>query len=125
MKKLTIQQVLHLHQKMAKATGGEDGVRSLELLESAICNAFATFDGNDLHENIEDKASSICFSVINNHPFIDGNKRMGIYIMLVILELNEIKISYTQNELIILGLTAAKGELKQQDIYIWIENHKT
>ena len=125
MKGITVEQILRLHKKMADVTGGAEGIRNIDLLESALNNAYATFDGDELYPDVEDKAASTCFSIISNHPFIDGNKRMGIYVMLILLELNEIKIVFNQNELVSLGLGIAEGRLKQPDIRNWIQEHRT
>ena len=74
MKRISIDQVIALHQKMIDATGGVNGIRDKNLLESALNNAFATFDGIELYRSIEEKCANICFSIVKNHPFIDGNK---------------------------------------------------
>jgi death-on-curing protein len=115
---------LKLHKKMINATGGLGGIRDIELLKSAVENSKSTFGGVDLYPTVEDKCASICYSIINNHAFIDGNKRLGLYVMLVLLEYNGIQLNYCQNELINLGFDIAKGLLKQQDIVLWIDNHK-
>ena len=112
-----------MHEKLIKATGGSNGLRDERLLESALENSKATFDGLDLYPTIEDKCTTICFSLVNNHPFVDGNKRIGVYVMLVLLEYNGIKLNFTQKELVDLGLGIATGELKQNDILNWIKNH--
>ena len=106
------------------ASDGSDGLRDIGLLESAIENSKATFAGEDLYNSIEAKCSNICYSIISNHAFIDGNKSIGIYVMLMLLEYNGIKLNFTQKELIDLGLDTAKGELKQENILDWIKNHK-
>ncbi len=124
MKRISLNQVLQLHKKMIEATGGDLGVRDIGLLESALSNSFSTFDDIELYPSIEEKCSSVCFSIINNHPFVDGNKRMGIFIMLVLLEYNEISLKYTQRELINIGLGTAKGEYKQDYILQWIIERK-
>jgi death on curing protein len=124
MKYISIDYILKLHKKLILATGGSDGVRDIELLKSAVENSKSTFGGEELYPSIEDKCVNICYSIINNHAFIDGNKRIGIYVMLVLLEYNGIELSYSQSELINLGLGIAKGELKQEDIHEWINNHK-
>ncbi|APC39249.1 type II toxin-antitoxin system death-on-curing family toxin [Clostridium estertheticum] len=124
MKYISVEYILKLHEKLISTTGGSDGVRDIELLKSSIENSKVTFDGEDLYKSIEEKCSNICYCIINNHTFIDGNKRSGIYVMLLLLEYNEIKLSFTQNELIDLGLGIAKGELKQKNIYEWIKSHK-
>jgi len=124
MKHVSIIQVLQLHSKMIQATGGVDGVRDQTLLESALYNALSTFDGKELYSTIEDKCANICFSIIKNHPFIDGNKRMGLFIMLIILEYNNVILRYDQSELVNLGLGIADGSLEQGYIINWIKEHK-
>ncbi|MGH4049817.1 MAG: type II toxin-antitoxin system death-on-curing family toxin [Clostridium sp.] len=93
-------------------------------MKSSIENSKVTFGGEDLYKTIEEKCSNICYCIINNHTFIDGNKRAGIYVMLILLEYNQIKLSFTQKELIDLGLGVAKGEVKQENITQWIKSHK-
>ena len=124
MRGITVDQILRLHKKMTNMTGGAEGVRDIELLESAINNAYATFGGTDLYPSVEEKIASTCFSIISNHPFVDGNKRMGVYVMLILLELNGIKLEFSQSELISLGLSIADGKLKSSDIRNWIEQHR-
>lgn len=82
MKRITITQVLQLHNKMIRETGGYYGIRDPALLESALYNALTTFDGNELYPSIEEKCANVYFCIIKNHPFVDGNKRMRLFIML-------------------------------------------
>jgi len=124
MKYISVQYILKMHEKLIITTGGCDGIRDIELLKSSIENSKVTFGGEDLYKTIEEKCSNICYCIISNHTFIDGNKRAGIYVMLILLEYNEIKLSFTQKELVDLGLGIAKGELKQENITQWIKNHK-
>jgi len=124
MKYISYDYILKLHEKLILATGGSNGIRDIGLLKSAIENSKATFAGEDLYESMEEKCSNICYSIINNHAFIDGNKRIGLYVMLILLEYNGIKLYYTQTELINLGLGVAKGELEQKNILEWIKSHK-
>ena len=124
MKRISIEKILQLHEKMIEATGGDSGIRDIGLLDSALSNAYATFDGVDLFKTVEQKCASICFGIINNHPFLDGNKRMGIFVMLVLLEYNNILLNYSQDKLINLGLGIAQGKYKQEEILQWIESHK-
>jgi len=124
MKYITIDYILKLHKKMIDATGGLNGIRNIELLKSAVENSKATFGGADLYPMAEDKCASVCYSIVSNHAFIDGNKRIGLYVMIVLLEYNGIRIIFSQEELIDLGFDIAKGKLKQQDIVKWINNHK-
>jgi len=124
MKHVSIAQVLQLHSKIIQATGGEDGVRDVDLLESALYNALSTFDGNELYPSIEEKCANICFCIVKNHPFIDGNKRMGLFIMLILLEYNNVFLKYDKNELVNLGLGIADGSYNQGYINKWIEQHR-
>ena len=118
------EKVLLLHQLMAEATGGDVGVRDEALLESAIENIFATFDGIELYPSKEEKAAQLGFSLISNNAFVDGNKRIGMYLMLSFLELNGIKIDATNEEVAKLGLDVASGLADSKDILKWIKAHK-
>ena len=118
------EKVLLLHQLMAEATGGDVGVRDEALLESAIENIFATFDGVELYPSKEEKAAQLGFSLISNHAFVDGNKRIGMYLMISFLELNGVKIDATNEEVAKLGLDVAGGRADSKDILKWIKTHK-
>ena len=113
-----------LHQLMAEATGGSVGVRDEGLLDSAIEGAFATFDGVELYPSKEEKAAKLGYSLISNHAFVDGNKRIGVYVMLSFLELNGIHIEATDEDVVSLGLGVADGSMEQKDILDWIHKHK-
>lgn len=125
MTKFTKEKVLLLHQLMAEATGGDVGLRDEALLESAIENIYATFDGVELYPSKEEKAAQLGFSLISNHAFVDGNKRIGMYLMLSFLELNGIRIAATNDEVAKLGLDVAGGMADSRDILKWIKEHKT
>lgn len=105
--KLTKEQVISMHSSLIGATGGTDGVRDEGLLESALESAFQIFGGIDIYPSLIQKAARIAYSLVSNHPFVDGNKRIGIHVMLVFLALNGIEISCTQNELVTIGLLLA------------------
>ena len=124
MTKFTKEKVLLLHQLMAEATGGDVGVRDEALLESAIENIFATFDGVELYPSKEEKAAQLGFSLISNHAFVDGNKRIGMYLMISFLELNGVKIDATNEEVAKLGLDVAGGLADSKDILKWIKAHR-
>lgn len=121
--RLTEQQVLSVHSMMIKRTGGTDGIRDRGLLDSALNAPFQTFDGKEIYPALLSKAAVMCRSVISNHPFTDGNKRTGIHIMLIFLELNGVEPKYTQKELIELGLGIASGQLVYDDILNWLMEH--
>lgn len=120
---LTVDEVISIHEKLIKTTGGLSGIRDKSMLESAVYSAIQSFDGNDIYPTPCERAARLAFSITMNHSFLDGNKRIGIMIMLMTLKLNGISIQYTQQELIILGLTIADGTLEYSDILEWIQKH--
>lgn len=122
--KFSSEKVKLLHQLMAEATGGSVGVRDEGLLDSAIEGAFATFDGVELYPSKEEKAAKLGYSLISNHAFVDGNKRIGVYVMLSFLELNGIHIEAADKDVVSLGLGVADGSMEQKDILDWIHKHK-
>ncbi len=121
--KLTKEQVVSIHSSLIKASGGTDGVRDEGLLESALESPFQTFDGHDLYPSIIQKAARIGYSLVSNHPFIDGNKRIGIHIMLVFLAINGIDISCTQEDLIKIGLSLADDTMTFEELSVWLSSH--
>jgi death on curing protein len=121
---IDIENILLFHKKIVSKTGGSDGVRDLGLIESALNRGLITFDGRDLYGSTEMKISVISHGLIRNHGFIDGNKRIGVAVMLLLLKLNNIEIRYFQQELIDLGLGVAEGKLNENYIVEWIERHK-
>ena len=121
--KLTKEQVVSIHSSLIKASGGTDGVRDEGLLESALESPFQTFDEHDLYPSIIQKAARIGYSLVSNHSFIDGNKRIGIHIMLVFLAINGIDISCTQEDLIKIGLSLADGTMTFEELSAWLSSH--
>lgn len=121
--RLTTKQVISLHSSLIEATGGTDGVRDMGLLESALEAPFQTFDGKDLYPALIQKAARLGHSLISNHPFVDGNKRIGIHTMLVFLAANGVEIECTQKELIDVGLSLADGTMNTEKLLIWFSSH--
>lgn len=117
------EQVTRIHCSLIAKTGGLEGIRDKNLLDSALKVPFQTFDGKDLYPDILDKATQLCFSLINNHPFSDGNKRIGIHLTLLFLKINNVQLNYVQQELIDLGFGIASSKLQKNDIRKWFENH--
>lgn len=117
------EQVTRIHSSLIAKTGGLEGIRDKNLLDSALKVPFQTFDGKDLYPDILDKATQLCFSLINNHPFSDGNKRIGIHLTLLFLKINNVQLNYVQQELIDLGFGIASSKLQKNDIRKWVENH--
>ena len=118
------EKVLLLHQILIKQTGGEDSVRDMGLLESALAACDATFDGKGLFPTKEEKAARLCTGLVSNHAFVDGNKRIGVYVMLTFLEVNGIRLNATDEELVEIGLSLAQGEMKYEELLSWILQHK-
>ena len=123
MKKITKEQVLLLHQLLIKYTGGAVGVRDEGLLDSALATPFMSFDSVSLYPTIESKAARLAFGLVKNHPFIDGNKRIGILVMLSFLEANGMKIICTDEELVALGLGLAEGSADEKTMLTFIVEH--
>lgn len=120
---LTIDEIIKIHGKLIAKTGGSGGLRNRGLLESAIHSANNSFDEIEQYPSFEEKAARLAYAIIKNHAFVDGNKRIGILVMLMTLKLNNVKITYSQTELIDLGLSVASGQYGYSDIYDWIKNH--
>ena len=121
MKRLEQRQVLLLHQMLTEETGGDPGLRDAGLLDAALESAFATFDGAELYPTVSEKAARLGFSLIANHAFVDGNKRIGMLVMLVFLRLNGIELNTTSAELARVGLAVAAGEMRYDALLEWLK----
>ena len=124
MNKLDVKQVVLLHELMINQIGGLQGVRDAGLLDSAVNGIYQTFGGQELYSTIEEKAARLGYSLISNHVFVDGNKRVGVLAMLTFLEINNVKIQYTDQEIINIGFGVATGNLKSSDLHNWICSKK-
>ena len=120
--KFSQDKVLLLHQLITQETGGDPGLRDIGLLDSALESAYATFDGNDLYPTKEEKAARLGFALISNHAFVDGNKRIGMYIMLTFLEVNGLKARPANTEVVRVGLAVASGEMKYDGLLRWVRD---
>ncbi len=118
------EKVLLLHQMLAEATGGSVGVRDQGLLDSALEGAFAGFGDQEFYPTKEEKGARLSYTLISNHAFVDGNKRIGLYVMLSFLEMNGIRIRCTDEELIQVGLSVADGKMGYEDLYNWVLEHE-
>lgn len=120
MRYLTLSEVLELHRLAIEHFGGANGLRDQGGLESALAQPTMTFSGQDLYPTIAEKAAALCFSLVMNHPFVDGNKRIGHFAMETFLVLNghEINADVDEQEQIILLIAA--GEMKQSEFTTWL-----
>ena len=118
------EKVLLLHRIMAQATGGTVGVRDEGLLESALEAAFSEFGGVEFYPTKEEKAARLGYSLISNHAFVDGNKRIGMYIMLTFLEVNGIHMDCTNEDVVHAGLSVAAGTMDYEGLLAWVREHR-
>lgn len=122
--KFTDERVLLLYKYMIEETGGAFGVRDEALLDSALEGIFQTFGGKELYPSKEEKGARLGYSLISNHAFLDGNKRIGVYVMLTFLEVNGIRLECTDEELIKIGLGVASGAITYEALLDWILEHE-
>ncbi|MBQ0010030.1 MAG: type II toxin-antitoxin system death-on-curing family toxin [Ruminococcus sp.] len=122
--KFSHEKVLLLHQLISEETGGDPNLRDAALLDSALESAFQTFDGVELYPTKQEKAAQIGYSLISNHAFVDGNKRIGMYILLTFLETNGVRIRPTNEEVARVGLAVASGTMTYDDLLQWIWNNE-
>ena len=123
MRYLSLLEVLELHETIIASSGGLRGIRDIRALESAINQPRLTFDQTDLYPDLISKATALCFSLVMNHPFVDGNKRIGHAAMETFLILNgcEIEATVAEQEQIILDLAA--GKLTREAFTNWLKDH--
>ena len=120
---LSNEQVKRLHKKLLDATGGLDGIRDEALLESALSAAFQTFESVELYQSMAAKIARIVYGLVRNHPFVDGNKRIGTYVMLVLLELNHIEANFSDDDIIRIGFELANGKMNDKQLLDLILEH--
>ena len=121
--KFSKEKVLLLHKLIAEETGGSVGVRDEALLESALESAFSGFGDKEFYPTKEEKAARLGYTLISNHAFVDGNKRIGVYIMLTFLEVNGIHIDCTNEELANVGISVADGSMSYESLLDWVRAH--
>ncbi len=123
MRFLSLGDILELYRRIVEETGGATGIRDLNGLRSAMAQPRMTFEGKDLYPSVAAKAAALGFSLIRNHPFIDGNKRVGHAAMELFLLLNghEIEAPVNEQETVILGV--ASGDIDREEFLNWLEHH--
>lgn len=120
---LSLAEVLRLHGRIIAETGGSDGLRDLGLLESALAQPRQTFGGQDLYPSLVEKAAAAGYSLIKNHPFVDGNKRIGHAVVEAMLMLNGFELSAGVDESETEILAVAAGERSRDEFRAWIETN--
>jgi len=121
---LSKEQVVKLHNDLIEKTGGFLGIRDENLIESAIAAPFQFLNGKEMYPSIQQKAARLGYGLIKNHAFVDGNKRIGTHVMLIFLELNNIEIKYSQQELSDVIMKVADGQYDFKELVCWILEHE-
>lgn len=111
-----------IHSRLIKETGGIDGVRDSALLESALSSPFQSFGGQEVYPDVIQKACRLGLGIIQNHPFLDGNKRIGCHMMLIFLALNGIEIDCDQMELADTIVGVASGQISFEELCEWLKS---
>ncbi|MBQ8791777.1 MAG: type II toxin-antitoxin system death-on-curing family toxin [Ruminiclostridium sp.] len=122
--KFSQEKVLLLHKLITEETGGDPNIRDFDLLESALESAFQTFGGEEIYPTKEEKGARIGYSLISNHAFVDGNKRIGMYILLTFLEINGVPIHPTVDDVARVALAVASGEMKYEELLEWVRSNR-
>ena len=120
---IELKDVLTIHKILIDQFGGSSGVRDLEALESALARPFGTFDNLEFYPSPEEKSAAIIESIVKNHPFVDGNKRVGYVLMRLFLLEEKIDIEATEEEKYQFVIGIASGKLDFESILNWIKNH--
>ncbi len=123
MRYLSLAEVIELYGRVVDQSGGASGLRDTGRLESAVAQPRITYGGRDLYPSLIEKAGALCFSLVQNHPFVDGNKRLGHAAMEVFLILkgHEIRASVDEQESLILGV--ASGQVSKESLVEWLTQH--
>ncbi|NUO83717.1 type II toxin-antitoxin system death-on-curing family toxin [candidate division KSB1 bacterium] len=125
MRSLTLSEVLELHRRIIEQSGGGAGIRDLNAVESALAQPRMTFGGEELCPTVVEKASALGFSLIQNHPFVDGNKRIGHAAMETFLVLNGFEINAPMDEQEQIILKVASSEMRRAPFTDWRRTHIT
>ena len=120
---LTLAEIIEIHEYQIERFGGSDGLRSLDLLNSAIGMPSSSFNGNYLHPTIPDMAAAYLFHIVGNHPFLDGNKRVGTMSALIFLEMNGYDFNASDDELTAVVLLVASGKMLKDELSLFFRQH--
>ena len=120
---LTFAEVIEIHDYQIEHFGGSDGLHSVEMLKSAIGMPSSTFSGEYLHPTIPEMAAAYLFHLVENHPFLDGNKRVGAMAALVFLDLNGFEFDATDEQFTDLVMRVASGEMLKPEVVLFFQQH--
>ncbi|MFN2137726.1 MAG: type II toxin-antitoxin system death-on-curing family toxin [Candidatus Promineifilaceae bacterium] len=118
---LSLTEILLIHARLVQQTGGAEGVRDLTLLESAVARPKAIFGGENLYPDLWEKAAELMESLIQNHPFVDGNKRSGLAAAGIMLERNGYRFTADNDQVFDLTMSVARGDMRHKKITRWLE----
>lgn len=119
----TVQDIYELHIQLEETFILSSGIRDENLLASAVNTPFQTFMGNDLYPTLYDKAAQLCYGIVNNHPFIDGNKRTALHSMYVYLIINGFDITASQQDVENLIINVAAGRIHNTELSKWLQDN--
>ena len=122
--KINFNNTLKLHKLLTDFTGGSNEIRDYSLLDSALNTSFQTFEGKELYPSLEEKGARLGFNLVQNHAFVDGNKRIGLLVMLTFLEINGINLKFTDDELVKIGISLASAQMNYENVFDWIKKHE-
>ncbi len=125
MKYLTPEQVLFIHARVIDETGGSHGLRDLGLLQAAVARPKASYDGKDLYQTLFEKAAALMHSIIKNHPFVDGNKRVGVSAAVIFIETNGLTLLDTTTDLVEFTQKVVKSDIEIHDMANWFRDNTT
>jgi len=120
---LSLSEVLEIHQDQVARYGGATGIRDIELLKSALGMPSATYGGQFLHTDVYEMAAAYLFHLVKNHPFIDGNKRVGAVTALIFLYLNGFDFGAPADDFAEMVLAVARGDIDKADVAVFIRRH--
>ncbi|MBQ8312460.1 MAG: type II toxin-antitoxin system death-on-curing family toxin [Clostridia bacterium] len=120
----SLEHILLLHDELVKHSGGSKDIRDIGLVESALARASASYEGYELYPGVAEKAAAVCCGLVQNHGFVDGNKRIGVAAMLLILKRNHVDLHFATDDLVWLGLAIARGDSDIPQVIEWIDLHK-
>jgi death-on-curing protein len=124
-KYLSYDTLLKIHQDQVETFGGEDGLRDQELLKSSHRQPLQTYGGTEIYSSLIDKTAVLGYGIINNHPFVDGNKRTGTAAMILLLEINGMQFQAENKEIVEMARSVASDEMNREDLSHWLEDHTT